>query len=79
MPADLIASESLSDVADWALDVPLRILLIVIAAFVLGRVARRGVAIAVRRTASNSLQRRVAAAAAIAARDGKGHWTYIRE
>lgn len=66
MPADLIASESLSDVADWALDVPLRILLIVIAAFVLGRVARRGVAIAVRRTASNSLQRRVAAAAAIA-------------
>lgn len=55
-----------SEVADWALDVPLRLLLIAIVALIAARLVRRGVGIMVRRTADNSLQRRIRAAATIA-------------
>jgi moderate conductance mechanosensitive channel len=58
-----LANETLSDVAEWALGAPLRILLIAIGAIVVARISGRAMAGAVRRTANNSLQMRVRAAA----------------
>lgn len=60
-----VAAE-LSDVADWALDTPLRILLILIGAAIAARLASRAVAAGVRKTASKSLQRRIELATRVA-------------
>jgi small-conductance mechanosensitive channel len=56
----------LADFADWALDIPLRILLIVIGAVIVARLASRAISAAMRRSADSSLQQRLKAAAAIA-------------
>jgi small-conductance mechanosensitive channel len=56
----------LADFADWALDVPLRILLIVIGAVIVARLASRAISGAVRRSADSSLQQRLKAATAMA-------------
>lgn len=56
----------LADFADWALDVPLRILLILIGAVIVARLASRAISGAVRRSAESSLQQRLKAATAMA-------------
>lgn len=56
----------LADFADWALDVPLRILLIVLGAVIVARLASRAISGAVRRSADSSLQQRLKAATAMA-------------
>lgn len=56
----------LADFADWALDVPLRILLIVIGAVIVARLASRAISTSVRRSADSSLQQRLKAATAMA-------------
>ena len=45
--AGLIASEQLSDVAEWAVDKPLRILLIVVGALIVAQLSKRAIARAV--------------------------------
>ena len=62
---DLTGSEALADIAEWALDKPLRILLILLGAVIVARLARRGISLAVRRAAGESLQRRLRMAASL--------------
>ncbi len=59
---ELTDNEALADLAEWFVDKPLAILLIIAAAAVLGRIAGRATAATFRRSASSSLQRRVRAA-----------------
>lgn len=56
----------LADFADWALDVPLRIVLILLGAVIVARLASRAISGAVRRSADSSLQQRLKAATAVA-------------
>jgi small conductance mechanosensitive channel len=58
----IIASETLSDIADWALETPLQIVLILLGALVAARLARRTIDATVRRTADNAVRRRMQAA-----------------
>jgi small conductance mechanosensitive channel len=60
---DLTDSEELADLADWLVDKPLRILLILLGAFIVARVAGRATAAGFRRSASSSLQQRLRSAA----------------
>jgi small-conductance mechanosensitive channel len=62
----LAADITLSDVGEWAVDKPLRILLIALGAVVVARISARAISAGVRRAANNSLQQRVKEAAALA-------------
>ena len=61
-----IAELTLSEVGEWAVDKPLRIVLIALGAIVVARLASSAVSVSVRRAANNSLQQRVKEAAALA-------------
>lgn len=61
-----LGSQSLSDFADWALDKPLRILLIAIGALIVTRISKRAIAGAVRTAGDDALRRRLQAAADLA-------------
>ncbi|MGB6423734.1 MAG: hypothetical protein WBF18_00490, partial [Solirubrobacterales bacterium] len=51
-----LGSQSLSDFADWAVDKPLRILLIVIGALIVTRISKRAIAGAVRTAGDDALR-----------------------
>lgn len=51
-------SESLADIAEWAVDRPLRILLIAIGTMIVSRLVGRAIDSAVRRSANNAISRR---------------------
>jgi moderate conductance mechanosensitive channel len=62
---ELTGNETAAQIVGWALDAPLRILLIVVGAFVLSRLLRRAVRSALRKMAATTAQRRQEAAASM--------------
>jgi moderate conductance mechanosensitive channel len=58
----VVAGETLSEIGDWALQTPLRIVLILLGALVLARLVRRTIAATVRRASDNAVRRRMQAA-----------------
>jgi small conductance mechanosensitive channel len=63
MPVEpILADETLSDIADWALETPLTIALILLGALVAARLVKRTIAATVQRAGDNAVRRRMKAA-----------------